>query len=312
MTLRIVSAVLGVALLVGMGCSGVERKKTGRLRIVATTGMIGDAVKNITGDSAEVFVLMGPGVDPHLYKPTPRDVDMLSNGDIIVYNGLHLEGKMGEILHKIGKYKKTIAIASGLQPSRLIVTNKEEVAKGASPVYDPHIWFDVALWKTGVEQAGRELAQADSSHTNYYLDNLNRYTRELDKLDRWTREKIHSIPGKRRVMITAHDAFHYFGRAYNIEVLGLQGISTVAEPGLKDITDLVRLLTSRGIRSVFIESSISERNIRAVIDGAREKGHEVQIGGTLFSDAMGDSGTPEGTYQGMVRHNVETIVEGLR
>lgn len=294
-----------------VGCESAQKENNQKLKIVATTGMIGDAVKNIVGDSAEVFVMMSPGVDPHLYKPTPRDVDRLAYADIVVCNGLHLEGKMADILKKVSRKRKVIEVATSIDPSKFIITHKDSGPDGHT-VYDPHIWFDVRLWNSGIAGIGKELANYDSSHSGYYLKNLKAYTQKLDSLDSWTANQISTIPRNQRIMVTAHDAFHYFGKAYKIEVMGLQGISTVAEPGLKDISELVHLLTTKKIKAVFVETSVSEKAIQAVIHGCREKGHEVKIGGTLFSDAMGPQGTVEGTYNGMVRHNVETIVRGLK
>lgn len=301
-------------LLVILGaCTGKkDRKHPSRMTIVATTGMIGDAVKSICGDSAEVITLMGPGVDPHLYKPTLRDIDKLAAADIIVYNGLHLEGKMADMLHKIGKKKKVIAVSDGIPSSGLLVTNPDQVKEGGQPVYDPHIWFDVKLWSKGIQYAAREIGLYDSIHKVQYDLSAPKYGRMLEALDFWAKEQIKTIPTESRLIITAHDAFNYFGRAYEIEVMGLQGISTVSEPGLKDISQLVDLLVSRKIKAVFVESSVSQRSINAVIQGCKQKGHTVKIGGTLFSDAMGAEGAPEGTYKGMVEHNVKAIVEGLR
>lgn len=293
-------------------CTAEGPRDPGKLTIVATTGMIGDAVKAITGDSAEVLTLMGPGVDPHLYKPTLRDVDKLAEADIIVCNGLHLEGKMADMLHKIGQRKKVIEVAAGIAGQELMVTNPEQVGEGGKTIYDPHIWFDVKLWKQGIEKAGREIASFDSSHKKSYSENLDFYLDELEKLDRWTAAQISRIPAESRILITAHDAFGYFGRAYGIEVMGLQGISTVTEPALSHISGLVDLLVQRKVKAVFVESSVSPKAINAVIQGCRQKGHTVSIGGILFSDAMGDEGTPEGTYTGMVRHNVNAIVNGLK
>jgi manganese/zinc/iron transport system substrate-binding protein len=300
---------IALLILVICSCSRENSRHLGKLKIVVTTGMLGDAVKNITGDSADVFVLMGPGVDPHLYKPTPRDVDKLAEADIIIYNGLHLEGKMGEILEKISRKKKVIAISMGISKEKLIGLNEDNEKE---KIYDPHIWFDVNLWREGVLYLGKKLAEADSINKMYFLENSKEYSDKLKELDEWTREQISQIPEERRVLITAHDAFSYFGKAYDIEVIGLQGISTVAEPGLKDITNLTDLLAARKIKAVFVESSVSGKAISAVIYGAREKGHQVNVGGTLFSDAMGDEGTEEGTYIGMVRHNVITILKGFK
>jgi manganese/zinc/iron transport system substrate-binding protein len=293
-------------------CFYEDKSKSGKLVIVATTGMIGDAVKNICGDSVELITLMGSGVDPHLFKPTPRDIDKLAEADIIVYNGLHLEGKMGEILEKVSRQKKVINLSDGIPKEYLIITNPDQVQEGGKISYDPHIWFDIALWSKGIAHLGKEVAAFDTLNKGLYEENLFKYKEKLHNLHNYTKVKIAEIPERQRLIITAHDAFNYFGQAYNIEVMGLQGISTVAEPGLKDISNLVDLLVSRKVKAVYVESSVSERAINAVIQGCLKRGHPIKIGGTLFSDAMGQAGTPEGTYEGMVRHNVKVIVEGLK
>lgn len=292
-------------------CFYDDKSKSGKLVIVATTGMIGDAIKNICGNSVELITLMGPGVDPHLFKPTPRDIDKLAEADIIVYNGLHLEGKMGEILEKVSRQKKVINLSEGIPKDLLLITNPDQVQEGGEISYDPHIWFDIALWSKGVEHLGQEIAAFDTLNKVLYQKNLSNYLEKLKILHTFTKEKISEIPERQRLIITAHDAFNYFGRAYQIEVMGLQGISTVAEPGLKDISNLVDLLVSRKVKAVYVESSVSERAINAVIQGCLKRDHPIKIGGTLYSDAMGEAGTPEGTYEGMVRHNVKVIVEGL-
>jgi manganese/zinc/iron transport system substrate-binding protein len=267
--------------------------------------MIADAVLNIAGDSLDVEALMGPGVDPHLYKATQGDLKKLSQADLVFYNGLLLEGKMGEVLEKLARIKPVVALGSSIDTSLLL----------ASPLYkdafDPHIWFDVSLWKQAVQKVSHSLQEFDPSNAEYYQRNTIRYLGQLDSLHRQVQQQIALIPQEQRVLITAHDAFEYFGRAYNIEVRGLQGISTVSEFGLKDITDLVQFIIDRKIKAVFVETSISERSINAVVEGCRQKGHEIQIGGSLYSDAMGASGTPEGTYIGMVNANIVTITMAL-
>lgn len=277
-----------------------------KLKIVCTTGMIGDAVSNIVKSNAEVITLMGPGVDPHLYKATQGDLKHLSSADVIIYNGLHLEGKMEEIFVKLSNRKKVIVAANAIEP-KLLLNNTD--FQGA---YDPHLWFDVLLWKKVVMHIGEELSIINDSLREVFLSNSSAYANELNKLDSLARGKLESIDSTKRVLITAHDAFGYFGRAYNIEVKGLQGISTVSEYGLKDITDLVNFIVEKQINAVFIESSVSEKSLEAVVEGCLAKGHEVKIGGKLFSDAMGESGTSEGTYIGMVEHNINTILAGLQ
>lgn len=275
-------------------------------KIVCTTGMIGDALKNIMGDNAEIDVLMGPGVDPHLYKATQGDVKKLSNADIIVYNGLHLEGKMGALFENLEGQKPIFRMSDFVDEDRLINSTDYENA------HDPHIWFDVNLWSQAVKGIAIELESEYPAIAESIEKNEKVYSDKLYDLEEICLSYISEIPEKQKVMITAHDAFKYFGKAYNIEVQGLQGISTAAEYGLKDVSDLVTYITDKKIKAIFVESSVSKRSIEAVIEGCKERGHEVVLGGELFSDAMGEAGTPEGTYYGMVNHNVETIVKALK
>ncbi|MFP4088800.1 MAG: metal ABC transporter solute-binding protein, Zn/Mn family [Cyclobacteriaceae bacterium] len=294
------------SLLLLAGCSGQEEQADdGKLKIVCTTGMIGDALQNIVGDKAEVISLMGPGVDPHLYKATQGDLNALTSADVIFYNGLHLEGKMGEVLEKLGRQKKVVALAEALPSDKLINTTNYAGA------YDPHIWFDVALWSEAVAYAAEKMYTLDTMHAEQYQSNTEAYLQQLDSLHTEVKSQIAAIPAERRVLITAHDAFTYFGEAYEIEVRGLQGISTISEYGLRDISDLVNFIVDRGIKAVFVESSVPAKSLEAVVEGCRKRGHEVSIGGTLYSDAMGAEGTPEGTYIGMVKKNVETIKQAL-
>jgi manganese/zinc/iron transport system substrate-binding protein len=273
---------------------------------VSTTGMIADAITNIAGGNAQVTSLMGAGVDPHLYKVTQGDLEKLQNADIIFYNGLHLEGKMSEVLEKLSAKKKVIAISDGINRAKIRLLDP----KGNSR--DPHIWFNVAIWKDAVLYASSEIQKADSLNREIYKTNTLKFANELDALDVWVTTEINSIPVQSRLLITAHDAFGYFGEAYNMEVKGLQGISTVSDYGLNDVTSLVNIIATRKIKAIFIETSVSDKSIKAVVEGCKAKGHEVKIGGTLYSDAMGQPGTPEGTYIGMVKANVNTIVKALK
>lgn len=295
-------------LIIMAGCGKLTQEKQGneRLNIVTTTGMIGDAVASIIGDSADVISLMGPGVDPHLYKATQGDLERLTDAHVIFYNGLHLEGKMGEIFEKLGRVKPVIAVAQSIDTSRL------RKVPEFNNNYDPHIWFDVSLWIEAVKQIDSSLQKLDSANAAYYHSNALEYIKQLDSLDRWVKQEIATIPEEQRVLITAHDAFGYFGEAYNIEVKGLQGISTLSEYGLRDVSGLARYIVDHKIKAVFVETSVSQKSINAVVKGAQERGFNVTIGGNLYSDAMGEAGTPEGTYVGMVRANVRTIVEALR
>jgi len=292
-----------------MSCGG-NAKQTDQqgdeLYIVTTTGMIADALKNIAGNKAKVEAMMGTGVDPHVYKATQGDLKMLSKADIIFYNGLHLEGKMADVLEKMSRQKTTVPVSEGIPQDSLLAPKEYEGA------HDPHIWFDLELWAQAVDHAADRLAQFDSTNKSYYRQNADQYITELQELDKWVADKIAAIPQQQRVMITAHDAFSYFGKAYNIEVKGLQGISTVSEFGLKDVTNMVDLIVTRNIRAVFVESSVSKRSLNAVVEGCNKRGHNLKIGGTLYSDAMGPKDTPAGKFLGMVRHNVNTIVSALK
>lgn len=291
-----------------VGCSNdkEENRSNDKLRIVTTTGMIKDAVENIVGERAEVIALMGPGVDPHLYKATQGDLQKLTDADIVFYNGLHLEGKMGEVLEKLGKLKPVIAVTSEIPDSLL------RKVPGFQGAYDPHIWFDVKLWQLAVTRISNFITEYDSANAITYKERSDRYLLKLDSLHESVRQTILEIPQQQRVLITAHDAFGYFGDAYNIEVKGLQGISTISEFGLKDVTELTSFIINRKIKAIFVESSVSQKSIEAVMEGCRERNWNVQIGGTLYSDAMGQAGTPEGTYTGMVNANVKTIVSALK
>ncbi len=290
-------------LLAGCG-KDTSWRDDGRLRIVCTTGMISDAARNVAGQLGDVRALMGPGVDPHLYKATERDIRLLAHADAVFYNGLHLEGRMGEVLSRLGKHKPVVAVGESLPEERL-----RRTPEGA---LDPHIWFDVSLWQLVVRRIADTLKETDPENAQAYEENARRYLAELADLHRYCKEQIATIPRTRRVLVTAHDAFGYFGQAYDIEVRGIQGLSTESEASVRDINDLARFLAERGVKAVFVESTISPKNVQALIEGCRALGHQVRIGGELFGDAMGAEGTPQGTYTGMVRHNVDTIVRSLR
>ncbi len=286
-----------------------DNNSTEKIKIVTTTGILGDAVANIVGENATVESLMGPGVDPHLYKATQRDLDKLTGADIVIYNGLFLEGKMEDILEKLGRTKKTLSVGDQLDNSRLIQTAEESEGNLG---HDPHIWFDVSLWNDVVNIISSTLREFDPEHALQYEQNAKRYTDSLTNLHQWVKNEISTIPQEQRLLITSHDAFHYFGIAYDIEVRGLQGISTASDYGLQDVTELVNVIKERKVKSVFIETSVAARSLQAVVEGCKNSGYEVKIGGTLFSDAMGQPGTDEGTYVGMVQANVRTIVSALK
>jgi manganese/zinc/iron transport system substrate-binding protein len=276
------------------------------LNIVATTGMIADAVRNIGGDSVKVTALMGPGVDPHLYKATQGDLKKLTGADVIFYNGLHLEGKMGEVLERLGRQKTVVAVAESLADQDL------REAEGFTGTYDPHIWFNVMIWKEAIQSITSTLSERQPENADYFKKNAAEYDQELTALHTWVQQRIDELDPSSRILITAHDAFGYFGEAYGMKVKGLQGLSTLSEFGLKDISDLVNYIVENEIKAVFIETSVPQRSIDAVVAGCRDRGFGVEIGGNLYSDAMGAEGTEEGTYTGMVRANINTIVNALK
>jgi manganese/zinc/iron transport system substrate-binding protein len=297
-----------VVLLVATGCDPKEQLDTsdvGQYRVVTTIGMITDIVKNVGGDRVEVIGLMGPGVDPHLYKASAGDVQKLSSASLIFYNGLHLESKMGDVLAKMPGNTKTVAVTDAVDRSLLLTPPEFEGQ------YDPHLWFDVTLWMKAVETVRDALSEFDPDSTLAYWSNAQRYFAKLAELHEYVKTQAERVPSEQRVLVTAHDAFNYFGKAYGFEVRGLQGISTATEAGIADVQDLATFIAERRIPAIFVESSVSTRSLKAVKAAVKSKGFDVEIGGELFSDAMGNEGTPEGTYIGMVRHNIDTIVNAL-
>lgn len=278
-----------------------------KIRVTSTVGMITDVVRNVGGGRVDVTGLMGPGVDPHLYKPSTGDVFKLDNADIIFYGGLHLEGRMAELFEKMAENgKPAFAVSDEIDPTKL---RKPAEFEGK---YDPHIWFDVTLWQDAVRKVTKELSNLDPSSRPLYERNRDAYLAELDALHRYAKDQIASIPQQSRVLITAHDAFGYFGAQYGLEVKGLQGASTATEASARNVQQLAQLIADRKIKAVFVESSVPRATIEAVQKAVQARGWDVKIGGELFSDAMGTAGTPEGTYIGMVKHNVDTIVRALR
>jgi manganese/zinc/iron transport system substrate-binding protein len=299
-------------ILLSAGCSPQDQptsKKADfssrKIRVITTTGMIADAVKNVGGERVEVRALMGPGVDPHLYKASEGDVIRMADADIIFYNGLHLEGKMSEVFEQMQRRVKTAAISDGIPRDSLL---SPPAFQGN---YDPHIWFDVGLWMEGVENIGQTLMALDTASAEIYQGNASAYMQQLAELDAYVHQQASRVPAEKRVLITAHDAFNYFGRAYGFEVRGLQGISTAAEAGTADIKYLANFIVERKIPAVFVESSVPPRYIEALQAAVAARGFQVEIGGSLYSDAMGSAGTLEGTYQGMVKYNIDTIVNAL-
>lgn len=291
-------------LLMLSGCTDREsHEEDGRPLVVTTTNLIYDAVRKVAGDEMRVISLMGPGVDPHLYRATPRDFRNMERADVILYNGLFLEGRLSEILERIGNRAR--AVTDAIDPEELLR------ASDFGGEYDPHVWFDAMLWSVVIDHIAEILGELLPEEQKTFRSRSLAYRSHLEELHHYARERIASIPEQQRVLITSHDAFRYFGRAYGIEVRGLQGLSTAAEFGIRDVSQMVTLLIEREIPAIFIESSVSSRSIESVLAGARERGFEVRLGGMLYSDSMGSRGTPEGTYTGMFRHNVETIAGAL-
>lgn len=307
---RVLLALTAAALLAlaTQGCSLVEEARGGdvearTVRVTATTNFIADTARNIGGDRVEVTGLMGPGVDPHLYRASAVDVRTLRKADVIFYGGLHLEGKMGELLERLAEHQPTVAVTHEMPERDLLETAPGE--------HDPHVWFDVTLWKHAADAIRDELIRLDPTHARTYERNAAAYQRKLDALDAYARERIAGIPKGQRLLVTSHDAFTYFGRRYGLEVAAIQGISTAAEATTHDIQRVAKLLADRNVGTVFVESSVPRQTLDAVAAAANARGQQVRIGAELYADAAGDAGTEEGTYLGMVRANVDHVVEGL-
>jgi len=298
-TLMAAAAVFAMALPAG-GAWAQEK-----LDVVATTGMIGDAARQVGGDLVEVRALMGPGVDPHAYRQTRSDIVALANADLVLWHGLYLEAQMEDFMHGLQEGGNVVAVAESL-PRNLLIGNEDYEDK-----FDPHVWMNPNLWSRVVLNVRDALIEVQPENEEIFRANTETHLAELQQLAQYTTQVLSSVPDESRVLLSAHDAFNYFGNAYGFEVTGIQGISTESEAGLQRIAELVDMLVSRDIRAVFVESSVSDRNIRALIEGAAAEGHEVVIGGTLFSDAMGEDGTYEGTYVGMIDHNTTVISRAL-
>lgn len=303
---RFVLSGLAFALLATAGCDSSEKKGPQYpYKVTCTVGMVADIVRQVAGDKAAVEGIIGEGVDPHLYQATRADVGKLLGADVVFYSGLMLEGKMSDALIKVGRKRPVFAVTELLDESLLLEPPEFQGH------FDPHLWMDASLWKKCTEMVAESLGQFDAPNAATYRASYERYAKELDALHEYAKKSIATIPRPQRVLVTAHDAFNYFARAYDIEVRGIQGISTESEAGIADINRLVQMLVDRKIKAVFVESSVSDKNVRALCEGAASRGHTVAIGGTLFSDAMGKTGTYEGTYIGMIDHNVTIITRAL-
>jgi manganese/zinc/iron transport system substrate-binding protein len=301
--------------LVAVGCGDVDDRSAGRaassdgiVRVTTTTNFVTDTVRRVGGDRVEVTGLMGPGVDPHLYKASAGDVQTLREADLVVYVGLFLEGKMQEVLERVGESRPVAALTRDMPRDELL-----DPPSGApeEEEYDPHVWFDPELWIRGIETVADELSEVDPSGAATYRANARAYADEVRATDAELKALIRKVPARARVLVTSHDAFRYFGRHFGFEVSAIQGLSTAAEATTADVKRVAAVIAQRGLRSIFVESSVPRQTIEAVIAEAGRRGQSTRIGGELFSDAAGSAGTPEGTYLGMLRANVEAIVEGL-
>lgn len=294
-------------LAVAAGCArGPEERPDATLRVVATTGMIAEAAARIAGDRAQVTGLMGPGVDPHLFKASEGDVSLMAEADLVLYNGLHLEGKMVDLFERMAaRGDRTVAVSDAIPEDSLLRSAQ------FSGSHDPHVWFDPALWSRAVRRVADALAEADPAHADTYAVRRDAYLAEIDSAAGYVRRRLELVPTGRRIIVTSHDAFGYFGRAYGFDVRGLQGLSTAAEAGTADVQQLAEFVAARRLPAVFVETSVSSRGMEAVLAAVRSRGHEIRLGGTLYGDALGSPGSPAGTYPGMLRANADTIVEAL-
>ena len=310
--LRPLAAVLlaGLAIALTSGCvASAERggDVSGRqVRVTTTANFITDLAREIGGDRVEVSGLLGPGVDPHLYKASARDVQALRDADIILYGGLDLEGRMADLLEELSARKPAVAVTRDMPASRLRTPSQFEGK------YDPHVWFSVPLWRSAATTTAEALAALDPGSAGDYRRRARDYIARLDDLDAYARGRIDAIPERSRVLITSHDAFGYLGREYGLDVVAIQGLSTQTEATTADVERVAAIVAERGVKAVFVESAVSPQTIDAVLAAAERRGQTARVGGELYADAAGDDGTPEGTYIGMVRHNVDLIAEGLR
>lgn len=311
---RKIKGVLGLALSAALllaGCASpagtTSAGEESKQNVVATTTMLADLSKEIGGERVTVNGLMGPGIDPHLYQASAGDVSLMQTADVVVYNGLHLEGKMGDLFESLSVQGPTvICIEDGLDESKLLAWEQD------SSVHDPHIWFDVSLWKQAAKTVADGLSKADPDGAAEYTQNLNSYLKELDEADAYIAGRAAELPAEQRVLVTAHDAFQYFGKAYGFEVRGLQGISTDAEAGTADVSELANFIVARQIKAIFVESSVPPKTIEALQAAVKAKGFDVAIGGELYSDSLGDADSGADTYIATVKANVDTIVDALK
>ena len=298
-------AITILAVIIVLGCKN-NKQDNGKLNVVVTTSMLTDLVKNIGGDLINIQGLMGAGVDPHLYKASEGDVSKLFNADVIFYNGLHLEGKLVEVFEKMEAQKTTVALGEFLAKDGLIGSYY------FASNYDPHVWFNIQYFKEFSDKVTNVLSNKDPKNAGSYTVNNIAFQQELDLLQTTVVNTIATLAPEKRILVTAHDAFNYFGKAYGFKVVGLQGLSTATEAGVQDVQQLSEYIIKNKVKAVFIESSVPRRTIEALEAAVLSKGHQVSIGGSLYSDALGDAGSVEGTYIGMFLYNVKTIVNALQ
>lgn len=294
-----------LAIITMYSCKEAKDQQSERLNVVTTTTMITDMVKNIGGNVIQVQGLMGSGVDPHLYKASEGDVNKLAQADVVFYNGLHLEGKLVEVFEKMGTSIKTVALANAIDKTGLI--GSEYFASN----YDPHVWFDISYFKEMAIYLTQELKTLQPKDASIFEANSKAYIEKLNTLEQRIKTTISTLPEDKRILVTAHDAFNYFGKAYGFQVVGLQGLSTATEAGVQDVQNLSKFIIDNQVKAIFVESSVPKRTIEALQKAVNSKGFNVDIGGTLYSDALGNADTPEGKYIGMFEYNVKTIVNAL-
>lgn len=305
---RLMSVLLLFIALFLVGCNndGDTSNSDGTIEVVATTTMLTDLIEVIGGQQVSVEGLMGPGIDPHGYQASASDVDKMSSADIVAYNGMHLEGQMGEVFSQINELgKDVIALEVAMDTAQILDSDDEDM-----PV-DPHIWFSVPLWETAGEYVASFLIEYDPDNAEYYQGNFEAYRVELEELDTYIRERVEEVPEQSRYLITAHDAFKYFGNEYGFEVVGLQGLNTQTEAGTRDVSNLAQFIVDNEINAIFIESSVPTRTIESLQEAVAQRGWTVEIGGELYSDALGDESQDAETYLKMYKQNIDTIINAL-
>lgn len=303
---KILGILAVLCFMVACGAKTVDNKgqSSKKIKVTTTTTMLKDLIEHIGGDKVEVEGLMGEGVDPHLYNASAGDLEKLSKADLIVYGGLHLEGKMGEVFDKLSKEKDMLNVGDKLPKEKI------HMVKGDTP--DPHVWFDTNLWRIEAQAVTEKLSQIDSANASFYKENLAKYEKELDELTAYIMDKFKEIPEKSRVLVTAHDAFGYFGEQFGLEVKAIQGVSTDSETGTKNISDLANFIVERNIKAIFVESSVPKKSIEALQEAVKSRGKEVKIGGELYSDSLGDKEHNTETYVKTVKANADTIANALK